>query len=143
MAFRNTLRLLILLSSLTLVACSGGPPKPVEVQVNANEFSFESSVTTFSVGTTYRFVVTNTGKVAHEFMIVPPTEVGMMDMGEIDEKALAMISEDELPPEATKTVEYTFREAAPTGGLEFACHVAGHYEAGMKLPIVVKGTAPD
>jgi len=61
-----------------------------------------------------------------------------MDMEAMDEMALAMIEEDELTPGATKTLDYTFTEPASTGDLEFVCHVEGHYEAGMKLPITVK-----
>jgi len=59
-------------------------------------------------------------------------------MEAMDEMALAMIEEDELPSGATKTLDYTFTEPAPDGTLEFVCHVEGHYEAGMRLPITVK-----
>lgn len=140
MAFRHMLVLPILLFFVALSACSGGPPESVEVQVEANEFSFESSITEFEVGVPYRFVVASIGQLEHEFMIMPPSseDATTMDMEELDEMALAMIPEDELPAGATKTVEYTFTEAAPAGELEFACHVPGHYEAGMKLPIVVR-----
>lgn len=34
--------------------------------------------------------------------------------------------------------EYIFTNPAQAGTLEFACHLPGHYEAGMKLAIVVK-----
>ncbi|MGH2349717.1 MAG: hypothetical protein ACRDFT_09665 [bacterium] len=64
--------------------------------------------------------------------------MGHMTMEEIDKTALAEIEEDDLPPGATKTLEYTFTKPAPAGQLEFACHVEGHYEAGMHEPIVVK-----
>jgi len=49
-----------------------------------------------------------------------------------------MIEADELTPGATKSFDYTFNETAPAGTLEFACHIPGHYEAGMNLPITVK-----
>jgi len=60
-----------------------------------------------------------------------------MDMGTMDQMALAMISADDLTPGATKSFDLTFRDAASTGTLEFACHTPGHYEANMKLPITV------
>lgn len=134
-------RLLIVLLIGALTACSAAPPaaqEPVDVQIEANEFAFKASMTTFSTGVPYRFTVTNTGAIPHEIMIVPPVASGMMGMEDLDEMALAMIPDDDLPERATKTFEYTFTEPAPEGKLEFACHVIGHYEAGMKLPIVVK-----
>ncbi len=51
--------------------------------------------------------------------------------------ALGMIEEDDMPAGATGTLDLTFTEPAEAGKLEFACHVPGHYEAGMKLPITV------
>ena len=61
-----------------------------------------------------------------------------MSMEEMDEMALAVAEEDDLPPGASYTLDYTFTESAPTGSLEFSCHIPGHYEAGMLLPITVK-----
>lgn len=130
-----------LVAGLLLTACSG-QGGAVEVRVMLTEFGFESSLTEFEADVPYRFVVTNAGAVNHEFMIMAPLtedQMGMaMDMHELDESALAMIEEDQLPPGATVTLEFTFAEAVPAGTLEFACHTPGHYEAGMKLPIVVK-----
>lgn len=108
-----------------------------EVRVTASEFKFEVSQTEFVAGRRYRFVVTNQGSVNHEFMIVPPV-MGGMSMEKMDEMALTMIEEDDLLPRTTRTIEVTFPEAAPEGKLEFACHVEGHYEAGMRLPIIVR-----
>lgn len=137
---------LIVLASFALVACGGtstGTNEPVEVQVTLSDspsgaMSMESSQTTFSTGVPYHFVVTNTGSVEHEFMIMPPVEPGTMSMTEMDKMALVVIEEDDLSPGATQSVDYTFTKPAPAGTLEFACHVTGHYEAGMKLPIVVE-----
>ncbi|NOH01879.1 MAG: hypothetical protein HND47_07900 [Chloroflexi bacterium] len=133
--------LVLIAAALGLAAC-GGQKGTVEVQVTLTEFGIESSLTEFEAGVPYRLVVTNEGAVNHEFMIMPPLtedQMGMtMDMHELDENALAMIAEDQLTPGATATLEFTFPEAAPAGALEFSCHTPGHYEAGMKLPIVVK-----
>lgn len=127
-------------AALLIAACSGqGSGETVEVQVTLTEFGFEASLTDFKVGVPYRFVITNTGAVNHEFMIMAPLageDMGM-NMDELDETALAMIEEDQLPSGATMSFEYAFMEAADEGSLEFACHVPGHYEAGMKLPITV------
>jgi uncharacterized cupredoxin-like copper-binding protein len=130
----------LVIAAMLLVACSGqSGGETVEVQVTLTEFGFDASLTDFKVGVPYRFVVTNAGTVNHEIMIMAPLteEDTGMDMHELDETALAMIEEDQLPSGATASFEYTFMEAADTGSLEFACHTPGHYEAGMKLPITV------
>jgi len=121
---------LIALLILTLSACGGAaaPKTPVDVQVTANEFKFDSSVTTFSVGTPYHFVLTNKGTVGHDWMIIA--------QGETDEtKSLIEIEDSDFLPGKTLTKDFTFTKP---GNYEFACHVQGHYEAGMVLKIVVK-----
>jgi uncharacterized cupredoxin-like copper-binding protein len=138
---RIVFRISMVFLLILLAACSTAqtdPNKPVEVKITATDFAFVASQTTFKVGVPYHFVVTNQGAVAHEFMLVKPIEAGMMDMEAMDAMALAHIEEDDLQPGTTQSVDYTFTEAAPTGQLEFSCHLAGHYEAGMKLPITVQ-----
>jgi uncharacterized cupredoxin-like copper-binding protein len=101
---------------------------PTEVQITLSEFKVESPQTTFTVGTPYRFVIKNEGKTEHDWAVMP--------RGGTDEsQALIQVDEDELPPGATVTREFTFTQA---GDFEFACHVPGHYEAGMLLPITVQ-----
>jgi uncharacterized cupredoxin-like copper-binding protein len=132
---RSTLILaaLVIFSTL-LAACgpsgSGGSSQAVEVKVTLTDFKVESSLTTFSVGTPYHFVITNNGSVAHEILIMAP--------GGDRSQALLTVGEKDLQAGATKAVDYTFTTAAPDGKLEFACHISGHYEAGMHLPLVVK-----
>ena len=50
-------------------------------------------------------------------------------------KALIAMSDNDLTPGATVSHDFIFSQA---GNLEFACHLTRHYEAGMKLGIVVK-----
>src|SRR5258708_30864694 len=78
------------------------------VQVTETEFQIDASVTGFTPGTAFHFVVTNKGKTAHEFMIMPKSEGAMhgMSMGEIDRMALARIAT--IAPGETKAVNYTF-----------------------------------
>ena len=125
---------------LLLTAC-GGQQKATEVTITVKEFGIESSITEFQVGVPYHFVVTNAGMVNHEIMIMPPLAADQMsmgmDMGTIDQMALAMISADDLTPGTTKSFDLTFSDAASTGTLEFACHTPRHYKANMKLPITV------
>ena len=120
---------LLALLVLTLSACAAPTPQaPVDVQVTASEFKFDSSLTTFSVGTPYHFVLNNKGSVGHDWMIIA--------QGEKDEtKALIEVEDSDLQPGKTLTKDFTFTQP---GNYEFACHVAGHYEAGMILKIVAK-----
>ena len=133
---------IILATSILLSACgpsSTNPDGSVNVDVTLTDFKIESSLDTFEVGVPYHFIITNEGEDEHELMIVEPMMAGTeMSMEEMDKMALAVVEEDDLPPGATYTLDYTFTEPAPAGGLEFSCHIAGHYEAGMVLPITVK-----
>ena len=142
--FRHVKILTILIvAGLLLAACGGqGTKDTVEVQVTLTEFGIKSSVTEFEVGVPYRFVVTNAGLVEHEFMIMPPLtqdQMGMhMDMANRDKMSLAMIEGADLQAGNSASFDLTFSEPVNTGALEFACHTPGHYEANMKLPIVVQ-----
>jgi uncharacterized cupredoxin-like copper-binding protein len=131
--------LLFTLLLVVLTACGGStaPAGPQQVQVTLSEFKITSSVTAFSPGTSYHFVVTNNGKITHEFMIMP---MGMymehMSMDEMHKIALYMF--DTVAPGETKTFDYTFNQSLGGQNFEFACHLPGHYEAGMRLPVRFK-----
>ncbi len=132
----------LIAAGILLTAC-GGQKTATEVKITVKEFGIESSITSFETGVPYHFVVTNEGSVDHEIMIMPPLtttdQTGMgMDMGAMDNMALAMIPAEDLTPGTTKSFDLTFTEPASAGTLEFACHTPGHYEANMKLPITVK-----
>lgn len=141
-------RIVVLLATFVglLAACSSAQASskggPVDVQIKLSEMKIESSLTTFSMGVPYRFVVTNAGALSHEIMITPTTISGemisSMSMEQLDQMALARIDADDLSPGATKTFDYTFTKPAPAGMLEFACYVPGHYEAGMRAAITVQ-----
>ena len=142
---------LALLGLSLLSACAAGkteeqanPDGPVNVQVKLTEFAVESSVTEFKPGVQYHFVVTNSGQVPHEFMIMPiqtdsmgmPSMAGL-SMEEKDAMALMMIPAEQLPAGATAEADYTFA-SVPDGKIELVCMTPGHYEAGMHLPITIK-----
>jgi uncharacterized protein (DUF305 family) len=126
-----------------LAAWYGGTPAAEaraaqQVDVTLTEFTVTSSIRTFQVGQTYRFVVTNAGAIPHEFMIMPEMDgIGEMTMDALDDMALVMIPADDLPPGAMQTIEITFPGSSGTGEFELVCAVPGHYNAGMALPITV------
>ena len=88
-------------------------------------------------GETIRFVVTNTGKTNHEFAIGTREEqlehakmmASMPDMKHEEGNVLS------LEPGETRELIWQFGKA---GDVEIACHLPGHYDAGMKAEVIVK-----
>jgi uncharacterized cupredoxin-like copper-binding protein len=130
---RTALGIITALAVVLLVGACGSAngqssSSPTEVQITLSEFKIESPQTTFATGTPYRFVITNEGTISHDWAI--------MTRGETDtNQALIRVDQAELPAGATVTREFTFTQP---GNFEFACHVPGHYEAGMLLHITVQ-----
>ena len=127
---------LLLVGILLLTACTGSGSKNVTVNVNVTEFSITSSVTTFTQGVAYHFVVKNNGSVNHEVRIMPPMDA-TSSAEDVDTATLVSLSGSDLTPGTTKTFDFTFTRAYPAGSLELACHLPSHYEAGMHLGITV------
>jgi uncharacterized cupredoxin-like copper-binding protein len=120
------------LVSIAIPACSREDRQGAEavhhVTVTLNEFRFETSDSVFVAGVPYRFTLVNAGALPHEWAVVP--------RGAPDERDLLFeVEEEELPPGATVTREFTFPEA---GEFDFACFMPGHYEGGMVLPVRVR-----
>jgi uncharacterized cupredoxin-like copper-binding protein len=126
-AARRLAARLVLLAPLAACGPSSRDSAPQEVTVTMSEFDFASSQTTFAAGTPYRFVLRNVGAAEHEWAVVPRGAVN-------EQQVLTEVEEDDLPPGATVTAEFTFPRA---GEYDFACFVPGHFEAGMKLPVTV------
>jgi uncharacterized cupredoxin-like copper-binding protein len=70
--------------------------------------------------------------------VIMPPESGQLTTDQVQKMMLAGIGGEGMAPGQTRTFDYTFTQAAPAGTLEFACHLPGHYDAGMHTPIVVK-----
>ncbi|MSQ08743.1 MAG: hypothetical protein EXR57_01145 [Dehalococcoidia bacterium] len=127
---------LLALAVISAAACGGSgggaaaTVAPSNVHVTLSDLKFESDVTTFEKGKKYRIIIENKGKLAHEWSVAARGGTGHDAM-------LQHIGQEQLPPGASVTVEYTF-PSGTSGPLEFACHVPGHYEAGMRLDISLK-----
>lgn len=107
-----------------------------EVDVKLADNTITPSTTTFKVGVPYTFVITNTGRHAHNFTINPPVSI----VGSLDEalnKALLAVPQENLGVGATATVNFTFPESAAGQLLEFSCLIRKHYEDGMHVDITV------
>jgi uncharacterized cupredoxin-like copper-binding protein len=99
------------------------------VKVALDDFSVTPDTTALETNTPYLFEVTNAGAATHEFVIEPrdavdePLEIEA-EGGEERESEI-----EDIAPGETRTLLWTFTEA---GDYDMACHLPGHYEAGMK-----------
>jgi uncharacterized cupredoxin-like copper-binding protein len=121
--------------------------KPAEVGrtvtvVMSDAMRFTPDVVSVQQGETVRFVVRNAGRMLHEMVIGTPAELakhaalmarfpGMQH----DEAYLAHVE-----PGKSGEIVWHFNRA---GTFEFACLVAGHYEAGMRGTLIVNPTEGD
>jgi uncharacterized cupredoxin-like copper-binding protein len=108
-----------------------------QVDVTLADNTINASTTTFKVGVPYTFVITNTGRHAHNFNINPPVSVA----GSLEEalnKALLAVPQEKLAPGQSTTVSFTFPDSAAGQLLEFSCLIRQHYEDGMKVDITVE-----
>ena len=104
------------------------------VQVTLSDTKVNSSLTTFTAGMPYRFVVTNTGQVAHQFVMKPMgMDMEHMSVDEMHHAALFMY--DSVAPGETRMFDYTFAPSAAGQSFQFACYSQGHYEAGMPFMV--------
>ena len=112
------------------------PPVSQTVQVTLSDTKVDSSLTTFTAGMPYHFVVTNTGQVAHQFVMMP-MGMGMEHMSADEMHHAALYMYDSVAPGETRMFDYTFATSYAGQSLEFVCGTQGHYAAGMQLPFMV------
>lgn len=110
--------------------------RTVEV-TTLDTMAFQPSRINVSAGETITFAVTNTGQTMHEFTL------GDAAMHQEHAQAMAHIpagvahefpNSITLQPGETKRLTWRFGEATT---LEYACHVRGHYQAGMRGQITI------
>jgi len=109
------------------VAGTESAPRDVRILATPN-LRFLPDTVRVQSGETIRFEVTVMGPVAHEFMVGPAAAVAANTAGTPEVTDLRMMQ--------TGTLTYTFTGSGP---FAFACHVTGHYEAGMTGTIVIVG----
>lgn len=115
-----------------------GNPKKISraIKITALDIKYDKPEIQVKAGETIKFVVTNTGKLRHEFMIGDMEE--QRQHAEMMKQMPDMVHEDAntltLEPGETKSLVWQFTRA---GKLEVACHIPGHYEAGMVSNVIV------
>ena len=110
---------------------AGRPVAGGEVTVTLMDGVVDASATTLQVGQEYTFQISNTGTMPHVFYI----EVAGAN-GEPLEANGEEAEVEDIEAGATASLVWTFEEP---GNYQFACHVSGHYPAGMALNITVIG----
>jgi len=100
---------------------------------------FAPDTLTVQEGEAVRFVVRNSGRMLHELVIGTPDELAkhaamMVKFPDMEHDEAYMVHVD---PGKTGEIVWHFNRA---GSFEFACLIAGHYEAGMRGTITVTPT---
>lgn len=121
-------------------SAAGRPGNPEKIsrtiKVTALDIKYDKPRIEVKAGETIKFIVTNAGKLRHEFIIGDAEE--QKQHAEMMKQMPDMVHEDAntitLEPGETKNLVWQFSKA---GKLEVACHIPGHYEAGMKSQVVV------
>ena len=109
------------------VAGTTAAPRTIQVLAGPG-YAFSPSSIAVARGETVTFVVTTMGPLAHEFMVGPADAVAADREGTPEVADIGMMQ--------TKSLAYTFDGSGPYA---YACHAAGHYEAGMRGTITVVG----
>ena len=134
-----------------------GQPAPADkatrtVEVTMQDIAYSPASIDVKAGETVRFVLVNKGNLLHEFNLgdaamhaqhqkemLQMQASGMLTatgMGKMDHSAMGhygMMKHDDpnsvlVEPGKTAELTWTFKQAT---GLEFACNLPGHYQAGM------------
>ena len=109
------------------VAGTAAAPRVIRV-IAGPGYVFSPSSITVARGETVTFEVTSMGGLVHEFMVGPADAVAADTAGTPEVADIGMTQ--------TGSVTTTFGGSGPYA---FACHAAGHYEAGMRGTITVVG----
>ncbi|WP_339451127.1 copper-resistant cuproprotein CopI [Pseudomonas sp. JAI120] len=143
-----------------------GQPAPTEkatrtVEVTLQDISFSPKSLDVKAGETVRFVLINKGQLLHEFNLgdaamhaehqkemlqmqasgmLTSTGMGKMDHSAMGHGEMGGMKHDDpnsvlVEPGKTAELTWTFTKAT---GLEFACNLPGHYQAGMVGKLTVE-----
>lgn len=110
-----------------------GDPKKIARTINvdmSDKMRFTPAALTIKAGETVKFVVKNSGKVMHEFVLGTLPE--LKEHAELMKKFPNMEHDEpymaHVPPGKTETIVWQFTKG---GEFHFGCLLPGHFEAGM------------
>ena len=113
-------------------------PGDVTVQIDVHHSRFEPDHLTVVEGTRVRFLVVNDDPIHHELITGGP-EVHIRHSKGTEKDHPSIPGEVSVDPKGRAITTFTFDES---GSFEFACHLPGHYEYGMKGTIEVVPAIP-
>jgi uncharacterized cupredoxin-like copper-binding protein len=109
-------------------------PGPVTVRLDVDHSRFGPTRVRVAQHTVVRFVVVTHDPIGHE-LIVGDDEVHARHAGGTEAQHPTRPGEVSVPPGARASTTFTFHEA---GVVQFACHLPGHFEYGMKGTVIVE-----
>jgi uncharacterized cupredoxin-like copper-binding protein len=112
-------------------------PGDVTVEIDIEYSRFVPDQITVVEGTRVRFLVVNGDPIHHE-LITGGAEVHIRHANGTESEHPSIPGEVSVAPNGTAITTFTFDEA---GAYEFACHLPGHYEYGMRGTIEVVPSA--
>ncbi len=119
----------------------GHPGKGADVgrtiELSAADLTFTPTQIAVAIGETVKFEVRNDGQLEHEFILGSKAEQveheqAMTAMAAMNTTHINGVS---VAPGKTGTLIWTFTHA---GSIQYACHVPGHYVAGMVGELTIK-----
>jgi uncharacterized cupredoxin-like copper-binding protein len=134
-------RIMIAVATMAVIlsACGAEPgtvDSPRRVEVDAAEMAFDPDSIDVTPGETVEFVISNSGALAHEFVVTNQEEIDEhLEAGHEEGHDEGEEGHDEAPlevavePGETQTLVVTFDETDHMA--RFACLIEGHFEAGM------------
>lgn len=127
------------LSTLLIVilsACGASGGASTTLNLTMTDFAFVPNSLTVPAGKEITLNLTNSGAVAHDFMIMNlGQELNVQDHLDPEAHANAFWEQELL--EAGQTVKSTFTAPSEPGEYQIVCGVAGHLQAGMQGRLIV------
>ncbi len=113
-------------------------PDDVTIQIDVHHSRFRPDSLSVVEGTRVRFLVVNGDPIHHELITGGP-EVHLRHANGTEKEHPSIPGEVSVGPNGRAITTFTFDEP---GIFEFACHLPGHYEYGMKGTIEVVPASP-
>lgn len=135
---RSFLRIAATAASLLLIlsACASGSAPVTSIKITLTEFSFVPNTFTVPAGQQIKIAATNSGAVAHDFMIMNHgQELTGHGMSGTDSHSGAYWALEQIPPGERVQAEFTAPD--DPGEYQIACGVPGHLDAGMIGKLIV------
>jgi len=123
-----------------LTACGASSAAPsndgdAKVEVAIAHSTFDLDRTSFEEGETVTFVIRNDDPIDHEFIIGDAQVHARHEEGKQRHHHGAVPGEISVPAGTSRRTTFTFSD---DGSVEYACHLPGHYDYGMRGAVAVE-----